>query len=103
VAGSVAWRSWSSTGPDAYDTINWSAGLELGPPGDGVRIGGRGGQLPFGPGGSAPTEWGVAAGLGRTFSGNHGVLDIGVERLVRDGGGLHERVWTVLFGLTIRQ
>ena len=103
VAGSVAWRSWSSAGPDAYNTIDWSAGLELGAGGNAVRIGGRGGQLPFGPGGSAPSEWGVAAGLGRTFSGNHGVVDLGIERLVRDGGGLHEAVWTLLFGLTIRQ
>jgi hypothetical protein len=59
--------------------------------------------MPFGPGGSAPSEWGVAAGLGRTFSGRHGVVDLGVERLVRDGGGLHEGIWTLLFGLTIRQ
>ena len=102
-AGSVAWRSWSSSGPDASNTINWSAGLELGPPGNGLRVGGRGGRLPFGPGGIAPSEWGVAAGLGRTFGGEHGVVDLGIERLVRDGSGLHEVVWTLLFGLTIRQ
>ena len=103
VAGSVAWRSWSSVGPDAYDTINWTAGLELGTGGNAIRVGGRGGQMPFGPGGSAPTEWGVAAGLGRTFGAGHGLLDLGVERLSRDGAGLHEGVWTLLFGLTIRQ
>jgi hypothetical protein len=103
VAGSVAWRSWSSVGPDAFNTLNWSAGLELGPPGSVVRIGGRGGQLPFGPGGTPPSEWGVAAGLGRTFGGEHGVADVGIERLVRDGSGLREVVWTLLFGLTIRQ
>jgi hypothetical protein len=103
VAGSVAWRSWSSAGPEAYNTINWSAGLELGAAKYALRVGGRGGQLPFGPGGSAPSEWGVAAGLGRTFSSGHGVLDLGLERLVRDGGGLHEGVFTLLFGLTIRQ
>jgi hypothetical protein len=101
-AGSIAWRSWSGAGPNAYNTINWSAGIELGAAGNAVRIGGRGGQLPFGPG-SAPREWGVAAGLGRTFGGGHGILDLGVERLARDGGGLHEGVWTVLLGLTIRQ
>ena len=102
-AASVVWRSWSTSGPDAYNTINWSAGLEVGSPGNGLRVGGRGGHMPFGPGGSAPSEWGVAAGLGRTFSGRHGVVDLGVERLVRDGGGLHEGIWTLLFGLTIRQ
>jgi hypothetical protein len=103
VAGSVVWRSWSSVGPDASNTINWSAGLELGRPEGVVRIGGRGGHLPFGPGGITPSEWGVAAGLGRTFGGEHGVVDLGIERLVRDGSGLHEGVWTLLFGLTIRQ
>ena len=103
MAGSVAWRSWSNTAPGAYNTINWSAGLEVGGLGSGLRVGGRGGKLPFGPGGSAPSEWGVAAGFGRTFGGGHGVLDLGAERLVRDGGGLHEAVWTLMFGLTIRQ
>lgn len=102
-AASIEWRSWSNSGPDAYNTINWSAGLELGSPGNGLRVGGRGGHMPFGPGGSAPSEWGVAAGLGRTFSGKHGIVDLGIERLVRDGGGLHEGVWTLLFGLTIKQ
>jgi hypothetical protein len=103
VAGSVVWRSWGSSGPDASNTITWSAGVELGVPGDGIRFGGRGGKLPFGPGGDGPTEWGLAAGIGRTFSGNHGVVDLGIERLVRDGGGLHETMWTVMFGLTIKQ
>jgi hypothetical protein len=102
-AASIEWRSWSNSGPDAYNTINWSAGLELGRPGNGVRLGGRGGHLPFGPGGSAPSEWGLAGGFGRTFSGGHGILDLGIERLVRNGGGLHEGVWTLLLGLTIRQ
>lgn len=102
-AGSVAWRSWSSSGPEASNTINWSAGLELGSTGNALRLGGRGGQLPFGPGGNAPSEWGVAAGLGRTFSGGHGILDFGIERLTRSGSGLHEGVWTALLGLTIRQ
>jgi hypothetical protein len=103
MAGSVAWRSWSSVGPDASNTVNWSAGLELGSPGRVVRIGGRGGQLPFGPGGIAPSEWGVAAGLGRAFVSQHGVVDLAIERLVRDGSGLREVVWSLLFGLTIRQ
>jgi hypothetical protein len=102
-AGSVIWRSWADAGAGAYNTLNWSAGLELGGPAGALRLGGRGGQLPYGPGGSAPSEWGFAAGLGRSFAGNHGVLDLGVERLVRDGGGLREAVWTALVGLTVRQ
>jgi hypothetical protein len=103
LAASVIWRPWSSAGAGAYNTLNWSVGFELAGPAGALRLGGRGGQLPYGPGGSAPSEWGVAAGLGRSFAGNHGVLDVGVERLVRDGGGLREAVWTALVGLTVRQ
>ena len=101
LAGSVMWRSWSRTGPTGFDTFNWTAGLELGRATP-VRIGVRGGQLPFGAAGSAPTEWGVAAGTGRVLARGHGFLDIGVERLARDGSGLRERLWTLLLGLTIR-
>ena len=102
LAGSVVWRPWADTGPGAYNTLNWSVGLELAGPGGALRLGGRGGQLPYGPG-SAPNEWGVAAGFGRSFAGNHGVLDLGIERLVRTGGSLHEAVWTALVGLSVRQ
>jgi len=103
IGGSVMWRSWSRTGPNAFDTVNWAAGLELGT-GAPLRIGVRGGQLPFGaaPGASAPTEWGVAIGTGRVISHGRGLFDIGLERLARDSGSLHERVWTILVGLTIR-
>jgi hypothetical protein len=103
VAGSVTWRDWSSAGPDAYNTLNWSAGAELGGRSGGLRLGARGGQLPFGPGGSAPSEWGVSAGMGRSFAGGHGILDLGAERLTRSGAGLTEHVWTLLVGLTVQQ
>jgi len=66
------------------------------------RLGVRGGQLPFGPGATAPTEFGIAAGTGRAFAEGRGIIDFGVERLQRSGGGLEERVWTFLLGLTIR-
>ncbi len=101
LAGSVMWRSWSRTGPNAFDTFNWTAGLELGRAAP-VRVGVRGGQLPFGATGSAPTEWGVAAGTGRVLANGRGFLDIGVERLARDGSGLRERLWTIVLGLTLR-
>ncbi len=100
--GAVAWRFWAGAGPTAYDTFSWSLGTELGNPRFPLRLGVRGGQLPFGPSGSAPTEFAVAAGLGRQFSADRGRLDLTVERLARDGGGLSERVWSVLFGLTVR-
>ena len=67
-----------------------------------LRFGVRGGQMPFGPGLTAPTEFGVAGGIGRAFAQGRAVIDLGVERLQREGDGLTERVWSVLVGLTVR-
>ena len=103
LAGAVAWRKWGTAGAgaNAHDTFNWSLGAEIGSPASPLRLGLRGGQMPFGIG-KAPTEFGFAAGLGRTFSGGRGRLDFGLERLQRKGSGLSERVWTFLLGLTVR-
>ena len=101
LAGALAWRKWAGAGPNSHDTFNWSLGAELGSPVSPFRLGVRGGQLPFGVG-NAPTEFGVAAGLGKQFSGGRGRLDFGLERLERKGAGLTERVWTFLLGLTVR-
>ena len=100
VAGTVAWRSWSDAG--GFNTTSWSAGAEVGAGPTPFRLGVRGGQLPFGPGTAAPTEFGVTLGTGKSFSGNRALVDLGLERLVRKGGGLTETAWTVLVGLTIR-
>ena len=100
-AGAVAFRKWSGAGPNAHDTFNWSLGAELGQFASPIRIGVRGGQVAFGVG-ETPTEFGIAAGLGRQFSRGRGRLDIGVERLERKGTGLTERVWTLLLGLTVQ-
>jgi len=102
VAAAVTWRSWSGGGLNAHDTFNWSLGTELGSPTSPVRFGVRGGQLAFGPGGKAPTEFGLSAGIGKQFSGGRGRLDFGIERLERKGTGLTERVWSFLLGLTVR-
>src|SRR6266511_2788363 len=102
LAGAVAWRSWSGSGPNSHDTFTWSVGAEVGSLGSPLRLGLRGGQLPFGPGAKAPTEFGMALGLGKQFSGGRGRLDFGLERLERRGAGLTERVWTFLLGLKIR-
>src|ERR1051325_1248093 len=99
--GAPAARADSTGGPSAHDTFNWSAGAELGPATSPIRLGARGGQLPFGIG-KAPTEVGYSAGLGRSFSQGRGRLDVGIERLQRKGTGLTERVWTLLLGLTVR-
>jgi hypothetical protein len=100
VAGTVEWRSWSDAG--GFNTLSWSAGAEVGGRTTPFRFGVRGGQLPFGPGAVAPTEFGIAAGWGKGFSGGNALLDFGLERLVREGGGMTETAWTVLVGLTIR-
>jgi hypothetical protein len=102
IAASVAWRSWSRAGPGAFDTWNWSAGMEFGSRRMPIRLGGRGGQMPFGPGTKAPTEVAGSVGTGRAFAQGRALIDVGLERLERRGGGLTERVWTVLVGLTVR-
>jgi len=101
LAGSVTWRSWSRTGPNAFDTVNWSAGLELGETRP-LRLGVRGGQLPFGAGPSAPTEWGAVLGTGRVVAGGRGLVDLGLERLSRSSGAVQEVAWTLIVGLTVR-
>ena len=100
--GSVAWRGWARAGAGAFDTWSWSAGGEIGAGHMPLRFGVRGGQLPFGPGPTAPTEFAAAAGTGRAFAQGRALLDVGVERLERRGGGLTERVWTALVGITVR-
>ena len=102
VGGSVAWHSWSRTGPGAFNTWSWAGGGEIGSGRMPLRFGVRGGQLPFGPGTTAPTEFAAAAGTGRTFAQGRASMDLGVERLERRGTGLTERVWTVLLGITVR-
>jgi hypothetical protein len=101
-AAAVAWRSWSHAGPGAFNTWTWSAGAELGGGLAPIRVGVRGGQVPFGPGSTAPTEFGVAVGTVRAFSQGRALVDFALERLERKGGGLDERVWTLLIGITVR-
>jgi hypothetical protein len=101
-AGTVVRRSWADAGAGAFNTLNWSAGLEVGAGFSPLRVGVRGGQLPFGTGPTAPTEFGVAAGTGRAFAQGRALIDVGVERLERKGGGLSERVWTFMLGLSVR-
>src|SRR5207245_11209719 len=88
VAASVAWRAWSRAGTGAFDTWNWSAGMEFGSRRMPIRLGGRGGQMPFGPGTKAPTEVAGSLGTGRAFAQGRAFIDVGLERLERRGGGL---------------
>lgn len=102
LAASLTHRGWSSAvDSNAYNTTDWSAGAEFGralP----LRLGVRGGMLPFGPGGRGPRETAFAAGTGRVFAGGRGIIDVTVERLRRTGAGLTETAWTVLFGVAVR-
>ncbi|HYK82940.1 MAG TPA: hypothetical protein VEU55_07325 [Gemmatimonadales bacterium] len=102
LAAAAAWRSWSHAGPGSFNTWSWSAGSELGGGPSPIRLGVRWGQLPFGPGPTAPTEFAVAAGTVRTFSQGHALIDFALERLERKGSGLDERLWTLLVGITVR-
>jgi len=101
-AASAVWRSWSQAGAGAFDTWSWSAGAEFGSRRMPIRLGVRGGQVPFGPGPKAPTDVAGSLGTGRAFAQGRAFVDLGLERLERRGGGLTERVWTVLVGLTVR-
>jgi hypothetical protein len=103
LAGGITYRNWSvSADSNAYNTLDWSVGAELGSPKMPLRFGVRGGQLPFGPGGQAPTVIGGAGGTGFSFAKGHGRLDLGLEYLQRTSGPLRETVWTTFAGITVR-
>lgn len=101
LAATVTQQSWGDAGAYAHNTTAWSAGAELGrriP----LRLGARGGRMPFSPSGAAPTETGASLGTGFRLPDGRGLIDFGVEHLLRRGSGLTERVWTVMVGITVR-
>jgi hypothetical protein len=104
LAGTVTHANWSVSGVSggAFNTTDWSLGGEFGRSSFPVRVGVRGGQLPFGPGPGAPTQLGISAGTGFIFSQGRGIVDLGLEHLRRTGGGLTENGWVLLVGLTVR-
>jgi hypothetical protein len=102
IAASIAHANWSVSSPGAFNTTNWSVGGEFGRVSLPLRVGVRGGQLPFGPGPGAPSEFAVAAGSGFMFSEGRGIVDFGLERLRRSGGGMTETTWSFLVGITVR-
>ena len=102
-AASMTRRSWADAADTgAFNTTSWSAGAELGPRRSPLRLGVRGGDLPFGPGSRAPREFAVAAGSSLTLGGGRGIIDFTFERLRRTGSGLTETGWTALLGLTVQ-
>src|SRR5256885_5658738 len=89
--GSVAWRGWARAGAGAFDTWSWSAGAEIGSGRMPFRFGVRGGQLPFGPGPTAPTEFAAAAGGGGAVPPGGAPLDVGGGGGPRPRGGAPPR------------
>lgn len=102
LAGAATRRDWSVSGANAFNTVDWSVGAEMGGEAFPLRVGVRGGQLPFGPGAQAPKESGFALGTGKGFAEGRGRLDLGVEHVSRTGAGLKESSWTFLMGLIVR-
>jgi hypothetical protein len=103
VAASLMRRSWARAADSgAFNTTAWSVGAEIGSVRIPLRVGVRGGDLPFGPGASAPREFGLAVGSGFQLSEGRGIIDVTLERLRRTGAGLTETAWTVLVGMTVR-
>jgi len=102
-AGSVIRSNWSvSADSNAFNTTVWAAGGEFGSGRHPLRIGVRSGQLPFGPGATAPKEFAISAGTGVVFAQGRGIIDVALERQRRTGSGLTETLWTGLFGVTVR-
>lgn len=99
-AALVSRQSWADAG--GRNTLAWAVGLEGGSPSLPGRIGVRGATMPFGPAGVEPKEFAVAAGFARSFSEGRARVDVTVERLARSGGGVRERVWSVLLGVTVQ-
>jgi hypothetical protein len=103
LASSVVRTNWSVAGDsDAFNTTVWAAGAEIGSRRHLFRLGVRGGQLPFGPGVTAPKEFALSVGTGIVFARGHSIIDLALERQHRTGAGLTETLYTGLFGITVR-
>jgi len=101
LAGSLRWAGWG-VAPGGHDSFNWAVGAEAGSSALPVRLGVRRDHLAFGPGPDAPTEWGVTAGLGRGFGQGRARIDLALERVLRSGEGLKEKLWTLQIGLVVQ-
>ena len=114
-AGRLGWVAWSNletlslTGAPVSDSWEYGVGLEG--PGPRVfgadlplRAGYRQRDLPYGlPDGSTVTENAWSAGLGVPVARGRGMLDVTIERMMRDGGGAErERAWVLGLGMLLR-
>jgi len=101
VAAAVRWAGWS-VAAGGHDSFGWSIGAEAGSARLPVRLGVRRDVMAFGPGPEAPTELGITAGVARRFSDDRARLELAIERVIRSGPGLDERLWTFDVGLVVR-
>ncbi|MFQ5703111.1 MAG: hypothetical protein ACE5HT_03735 [Gemmatimonadales bacterium] len=113
-SNSVTWKSWSDAAADlsaigagqAFDVWEFGSGLEIGGGESGsskpLRLGLRYAQLPFSPTSDQARELDFSFGTSILVASERGIIDFGVERLLRDGAGAEERAWHISFGLTIR-
>ncbi len=108
-ASTAIWRSWSKTAegslaPDAanaYDTWEIGSGVELqGPSNLPLRFGFRYAQLPYSPAEQA-REINLSFGSGLGFAQGRATIEYAIERVLRDGGGVAERVWMFSFELRV--
>ena len=110
-----AWRSWADAasagalpgGASAFDTWEVGTGVELSGAGASlsrfpVRLGVRYAQLPFSPTAEQPHEVDLAAGGGVIFAAGHGLFDLSLERVSRNGGDASEHAWQISMQLTVR-
>ncbi len=100
LAGAVRWAGWAGP-PGGHDAFGWAIGAEAGNPGLPVRVGIRRETMAFSAGAAAPTELGVTAGFGARFSEDRARIDLAVERVLRSGADLDERLWTLHVGLSV--
>lgn len=108
LAATGVWRSWSETGgavgdDRAFDTWSAGAGLEVSDligrlP---IRVGARYETLPFSPTDEQPHDLTLAFGTGLRFASDRALIDVGLERSTREGGGVTERAWGVSAALVI--
>jgi hypothetical protein len=102
LAATAERRSWADAG--GTNTLTWAVGFEGGSAGVPVRLGVRGGDLPFGGAapGASPRELAFAAGFGRSLSSGRARIDLALERATRSGGDLRETIWSLVLGFTVQ-
>lgn len=105
-SASAVWRSWSRTADfveaSAFDTWMVGSGIELGSAAAPIRLGFRYAQLPYSPTDEQPREISLALGTGLRFAANRAQADVALERTLRDGAGVAERVWQLSFALVLQ-